>query len=453
MIKAKRAAERRRRAWRWQQPWSVAVAAAFLMLSVLVAGCASTSEAPPPAPSPATGTAGDASFPNLGTVPSQPPPASTPAERKAIMDGLISDRKNAVYSDQPLSGQPSTSVPPPPPQPITPEGGGTSLGTPSITPPSASDTNSGANTQTDAGPAMPATPQAPVTSQPLPAQTAPTPPPSTQPQSNAAPSGPAGTQISMAGAAGASTLAGGGDEDTVTAPKPVSTPSAQRSLVPQGPFQYPQPKPQAAKPSGNGAVTVDLSVIGGEPAPLAPPGTTSTRPVVYQPTPEYPPYQLIPYPPPANLPAGYQPPIYQPPIYQPPIYQPPLGSAAVATSAQQVALPPAGQALGIIYFANASAKLDAQARRVLRQVAEIYRAQGGKIRVVGHASIGGGDATAFNDKISYKRAEAVALALMADGVKPAAIEMAGYGTSHPIYAETAATGAAGNRRAEIFLTL
>jgi len=416
------------------------------MLSVLVAGC-SSSETPPPGPAPATGAAGDASFPNLGTVPNQPPPASTPAERKAIMDGLISDRKNAVYSDQPLSGQPNTSVPPPPPpQPITPEGGGTSLGAPTITPPSASDTNSGTNTQTDAGPAMPATPQAPVTSQPLPTQTGPTPPPSTQPQSNAAPSGPAVTQISMAGAAGASTLAGGGDEDTVAAPKPVSTPSTQRSLVPQGPFQYPQAKPQAAKPSSNSAVTVDLSVIGGAPvppAPLVPLGTAPTRPVVYQPTPENPPYQLIPYPPPANLPAGYQ----------PAVNQPPLGSAAVVTSAQEVALPPAGQPLAIIYFANASAKLDARARGVLRQVAEIYRAQGGKVRVVGHASIGGGDATALNDKISYRRAEAVAQALMADGVKPSAIEMAGYGTSHPIYAETAATGVAGNRRAEIFLTL
>jgi hypothetical protein len=352
------------------------------------------------------------------------------------MDGLISDRKNAVYSDQPLSGQPNSSVPPPePPQPITPAGGGTSLGTPTITPPSASgtDSNSGANTQTDAGPAMPAAPQTPVTSQPLPEQTAPI-----QPQSNAAPVGPAETQISMGGASGVSILAGGGDEDAVTAP--VST---QRDLIPKGPFQYPQAKPQAAaKPTRNNAVIVDLSVIGGGPAPMAPSDLASTRPVVYQPTPQDPPYQLIPYPPPS-----------QPTAYQMAVYPSPGGFGAAAMSAQGFALPPAGEPLAIIYFADASSKLDARARGVLRQVADIYRAQGGKLRVVGHASIGGGDATALNDKLSYQRAEAVARALMAAGVKPAAIEMAGYGTSHPIYAETAATGAAGNRRAEIFLTL
>ena len=412
------------------------------MLSVLAAGCSSTSEPPPPAPAPATGTTGDASFPNLGSVPNQPPPASTPAERKAIMEGLISDRKNAVYSDQPLSGQPNSSVPPPaPPQPITPAGGGTSLNTPTITPPAAGDTDSsgGTNTRTDAGPAMPAAPQEPVTSQPLPQQTAPTQPQSTQPQSNAAPLGPSDRQVSEAGATGASILAGGGDEDVVTAPATTQrSVTTQRGLVPKGPFQYPQAKPQAAaKPSGNSAVTVDLSVIGGPPASLEPSGSVSTAPVVYQPAAEQAPYQLMPYPPPANQPAAYQQAVYQWPN----------------ALAPGVALPPSGQPLAIIYFADGSAKLDAEARRVLRQVAEIYRAQGGKVRVVGHASIGGGDAAALNDKLSYRRAEAVARALMAHGVKPAAIEMAGYGTRHPIYAETAATGAAGNRRAEVFLTL
>jgi outer membrane protein OmpA-like peptidoglycan-associated protein len=418
------------------------------MLSVLAAGCSSTSEPPPAAPAPATGTTGDASFPNLGSVPNQPPPVSTPAERKAIMEGLISDRKNAVYSDQPLSGQPNSSVPPPaPPQPITPVGGGTSLDTPAITPPAAGDTESsgGTNTQTDAGPAMPAAPQEPVTSQPLPQPTAPAQPQSTQPQSNAAPLGPSDRQVAVAGATGASILAGGGDEDMVTAPattqRNVTTQrsvTTQRGLIPKGPFQYPQAKPQAAaKPIGNSAVTVDLSVIGGPPATLEPSGAVSTPPVVYQPTAGEAPYQLTPYPPPANQPAGYQTAVYQWPN----------------AMAPRVALPPSGQPLAIIYFADGSATLDAQARRVLRQVAEIYRAQGGKVRVVGHASIGGGDAAALNDKLSYRRAEAVARALMAHGVKPAAIEMAGYGTRHPIYAETAATGAAGNRRAEVFLTL
>ena len=105
---------------------------------------------------------------NLGTVPDQPPPVTTPEQRQAIMDGLVADRKNAVYSDTSLTGQPTSSVAPPAPPPITPEGGGTTLGTPTVTPPAASDTGATTGATTDSAPDMPATPQTPVSSQPLP---------------------------------------------------------------------------------------------------------------------------------------------------------------------------------------------------------------------------------------------------------------------------------------------
>src|SRR6266850_2482551 len=134
MNKAKLAALWRRRAWRGTQAGiglGAGSVAAILAVSILISGCSSSSDEPPPASATATGTSGTSSttgnesFPNLGSVPDQPPAATPAAERQTIVDGLIADRKNASYSDVPLSGQPSSSVPPPAPEPITPEGGGT----------------------------------------------------------------------------------------------------------------------------------------------------------------------------------------------------------------------------------------------------------------------------------------------------------------------------------------
>ncbi|MGH6884109.1 MAG: OmpA family protein, partial [Hypericibacter sp.] len=77
---------------------------------------------------------------------------------------------------------------------------------------------------------------------------------------------------------------------------------------------------------------------------------------------------------------------------------------------------------------------------------------GKTIRVVGHASwIPGGD-NSFNSKLSYARSQAVAKALADYGVPGGALEMRGVGITQPVFYETASTGIAGNRRADIFLT-
>ena len=483
MIKAKLAAIWRRRAWRWRRTrfgLGAGSAAALLAVSILAAGCSSSSDGPPPAGTSGAGTSstssstGNESFPNLGSVPNQAPPASTPAERQAIMDGLISDRKNAVYSDQPLSGQPNTSVPPPePPQPITPEGGGTSLGTPTITPPSSSDTDSdtdaGTKTGTNAGPAMPAAPPAPVTSQPLaeppPAQPESATPP--QPQSNAAPLAPGDLQYAdLSGEAGM--VGDAGDADPVATAFPALTQIADsgqpaivaantpRGLIPQGPFSYPQAKPRAAASSGNRSVIVDLSVIGGAPEPMAQqlPQQPAARPPLYVDlsvlddgsAPAMQPQQAF------YQPAAYQLPAYQPGAVQLAIYQIPPNPNVTLVAASAIPLPPAGQPLGLIFFANGSAHLSAKSREVLHDVAQIYIAQGGAIRVIGHASwVPGGDSP-FNARLSYARAQAVARVLMADGVKGGDLEMRGVGITQPVYYETSRTGSAGNRRADVFLT-
>jgi outer membrane protein OmpA-like peptidoglycan-associated protein len=481
----------------------------LLALLVLAAGCSSSSDAPPPASTTATAPAsttatapaatssstGNESFPNLGTVPDQPPPVTTPEQRQAIMDGLVADRKNAVYSDTPLSGQPTSSVAPPAPPPITPEGGGTTLGTTTITP--SADTGAATGAATDSTPDMPATPQTPVSSQPLPdaapANTPAEPPPTgttvpsttgvTQPQSNAAPLVPGALQYAEL-RGGEGMAESDADDFAPVSPRmtqladstqpATAAPNAPKGLIPHGPFSYSQatPRAAAAAPTGNAAVTVDLSAIGGAPETTLP-TQRQLQPAQaqLQPAGSRPPLYVdlgaldsLSGPGPQTQPAVYQQAVYQQPAYQPgnPQWQPnanqlafyevPGGTNLAMVAPGAVPLPPSGQPLGLIFFANGSSYLNAASREVLREVAQIYRAQGKVIRVVGHASwIPGGD-NGFNSKLSYARAQAVAKALADYGVPGGALEMCGVGITQPVFYETASTGIAGNRRADIFLT-
>ncbi|MBX6321617.1 MAG: hypothetical protein IRY94_07310, partial [Rhodospirillaceae bacterium] len=57
-------------------------------------------------------------FPNLATVPDQPPPTTSSEERRQIAQGLVADRSHAEYTDETLTGQPSnvaSAAPPSPP--------------------------------------------------------------------------------------------------------------------------------------------------------------------------------------------------------------------------------------------------------------------------------------------------------------------------------------------------
>jgi outer membrane protein OmpA-like peptidoglycan-associated protein len=498
MIKAKLAAPWPRRAWQGKRRdlgLGAGTVALLLAVSILASGCSSSSDEPPPAASTgdssasSTSTTGNESFPNLGTVPDQPPPATSPAQRQAIMDGLIADRKNAVYSDQPLSGQPSSSVAPPEaPQPITPEGGGTTL-SPTLAPPpadSGGDQGNGGDTsppRSDSGPDMPATPQAPVSSQPLP-EAAPAPEPTTQPesvapppQSNAAPLAPGDVQYADAsGITPAVTIRHddveadptGLSEKTQLGAKVTKGGAEPQNLLPQGPFAYMKTKPRAAtEPADTGSVTVDLGVIGNAPQRIAP-----LQPVLQRATslsPVYVDLGVLGDAPASVMPqqAGYQTAVYQSPVDQSSvdqslvdqsganqlaIYQVRPRSDVTVMAAGAIPLPPAGQPLGLIYFANGSTHLNAEAREVLLDLARIYVAQGGSVLVVGHASsVPGGDSP-VNARLSYARAQAVARYLGAHGVNISGLEMRGVGIVQPVFYETARNGSAGNRRADIFLT-
>ncbi|MEM9683082.1 MAG: OmpA family protein [Pseudomonadota bacterium] len=108
-----------------------------------------------------------------------------------------------------------------------------------------------------------------------------------------------------------------------------------------------------------------------------------------------------------------------------------------------------------IYFNDGSSRLSANDRSVVGQVADAARRTGGLLRIIGHASMAaGGDAdraAAVNYKVSLDRANAVAGELLRNGIPVNQMQVRGEGDQNPIYAESAATGAAGNRRTEVYL--
>lgn len=136
----------------------------------------------------------------------------------------------------------------------------------------------------------------------------------------------------------------------------------------------------------------------------------------------------------------------------------PLRSSLRRTANAEPAVPGRSEQIAIIYFDSASAELDGDDLEVLRQVAVIHQAEGGILRVQGHASgrtglVSTQEHERVNRVMSAKRAESVAAALRNFGVPPAAILVEALSDSNPIYEESTANGEAGNRRAEIFLEI
>lgn len=135
------------------------------------------------------------------------------------------------------------------------------------------------------------------------------------------------------------------------------------------------------------------------------------------------------------------------------------GAVPASAPPRQASLTPNGSMhtvqVATIYFADGSARLTNLDRQVVRQVAAVARRTRGIVRVIGHSSVG----AATNDskqkdgnyKVSLKRAEAVAAELRRNGVPAGQVRVSARGDSEPVYLETAATGAAGNRRAEVYL--
>jgi outer membrane protein OmpA-like peptidoglycan-associated protein len=150
-----------------------------------------------------------------------------------------------------------------------------------------------------------------------------------------------------------------------------------------------------------------------------------------------------------------------------PIVRDTYNAALVATSrsitrtasAQPVAFQgqaASGSAAVTVQFGHDSAGLPRAGGATVRQVAEQYKARGGVIRVVGHASSETKNMPVVehnlaNFKVSLDRAQTVANELIRLGVPPDAIFVEARGASDPAFFESMPAGAAGNRRVEIFL--
>ena len=115
-----------------------------------------------------------------------------------------------------------------------------------------------------------------------------------------------------------------------------------------------------------------------------------------------------------------------------------------------------GSAAVTVQFGHDSAGLPRTGSATVRQVAEQYKARGGVIRVVGHASSKTKNMSVVehnlaNFKVSLDRAQTVANELIRLGVPPDTIFVEARGASDPAFFESMPAGAAGNRRVEIFL--
>jgi len=226
-------------------------------------------------------------------------------------------------------------------------------------------------------------------------------------------------------------------------PPPPGTPAAQR----------PVPQPAAPQPAAPAQAQVAA-----KPAPAQPVVSPSApAPVRPQPVPEQAPAAAKPEtvaraaPPPEPVTQDTAPRRARP--APPPV----AAAAAPAAPAPQVPVQAGTTTLvATIYFADGQTALTTEDLAVLRQVMDIQRQGGGSLRVVGHSSMSSGIADPtrrrlVNFKVCLDRATIVAQSFRDMGLPAGLVAAEALGDAQPIYSEATAAGAAGNRRAEIFL--
>jgi len=115
-------------------------------------------------------------------------------------------------------------------------------------------------------------------------------------------------------------------------------------------------------------------------------------------------------------------------------------------------------AAAVVFFPGDSVALNAEARALVRQAAQQYKANGGQgyIRVIGHSSSRTANMPVERHlevifQKSQARAQAVAQELIKEGIPASKVLVEAVGDSQPVYYESMPKGEDGNRRAEIFL--
>ena len=394
----------------------------------------------------------DGDFPTAAAVPDRPE-TSTAAERQQTAQGLVADRENAQYTDDEIRREEPAQVaavapaprPAPPPRPE-----------PRVT--------------QEAAP-TPVTAPAPQVAQ-VPAR------PSLLESRRVTPRGTASTSAATDSLDSRRTITSGRTTSPATtaaptrvAPRVVERRAPAPAAVPTAPVTVARaPAPAAPAPTAPPVVAQRATpqlVLPAQPTVAVAPGrtvvsqtfakllqdsasTVSTAPANAS-------FSL---PTAAPIQAGERP--------VAPIVRDTYNAALVATTrsiTQTASAQPAafqGQAAAssgsavTVQFGHDSARLPRAGRATVREVAELYKARGGVIRVVGHASsktknMPVAEHNLANFKVSLDRAQTVANELIRRGVPPDAIFVEARGASDPAFFESMPAGEAGNRRAEIFL--
>ena len=145
-------------------------------------------------------------------------------------------------------------------------------------------------------------------------------------------------------------------------------------------------------------------------------------------------------------------------------YKPELAAARVAAAKQRVQQSTARMSADAcktrldvisktraIYFATASAELDQESGPLLNSVAQITRrCPSVRVEISGHTDSDG--SANFNQKLSERRAEAVSLYLIDNGVIADRIKTTGYGDTRPVADNDTPGNKAKNRRIEFRVT-
>ena len=130
------------------------------------------------------------------------------------------------------------------------------------------------------------------------------------------------------------------------------------------------------------------------------------------------------------------------------LFQPPPPPPPVAVAAPAVAPAPARTYL--VFFDWDRADLTARAREIIAEAASnAGRVQATRIEVAGHADRSG--TPAYNQRLSQRRADAVAAELVARGISRSEISVSAYGESRPLVPTADGVREPQNRRVEIVL--
>jgi outer membrane protein OmpA-like peptidoglycan-associated protein len=132
------------------------------------------------------------------------------------------------------------------------------------------------------------------------------------------------------------------------------------------------------------------------------------------------------------------------------LFQPPPPPPPAAAPAPVAAPAPAPTRTYLVFFDWDKAELTERARQIISQAAQnSTRVQYTRIEVNGYTDLSG--TPAYNQTLSVRRAESVAAELVTDGVPKTAIDIQGFGETHPLVPTAAGVREPQNRRVEIIL--